>query len=154
MTRPSFDEYWMDIAQVVSTRSTCLRRQIGAVLTHKNFIISAGYNGACSKLQHCTDTNICIRNENNIESGTQLEFCEASHAEANAILHCHVPLHSLPKLITIYTTTYPCPICAKLICESNIGRVVCYSPYSNQTAMELFAQSGVEVCWINQTISQ
>ena len=153
MNRPSFDEYFMNIAQVVSTRSTCIRRQIGAVLTHKNFVISTGYNGACSNHYQCDDQDVCIRNENNIKSGTQLEFCKASHAEANAIIHCHVPLHTLPKSITLYTTTYPCPICAKLIIESNIKRVVCYSAYSNQDAMELFAQSNIAVCWINQTIS-
>lgn len=80
--------------------------------------------------------------------------CEAIHAEQNALINCPIPLRftTLPK--TMYVTTYPCPICAKLIIQSRINRIVCYSAYSNQDAMELFAQSGIEVCWINQTICQ
>ena len=154
MNRPNFDDYWMNVAQVISTRSTCIRRQIGCVITVDNLLVSTGYNGSCSKLDNCSDKQVCLRNELNIASGTELQTDAAIHAEQNALINCPIPLRftTLPK--TMYVTTYPCPICAKLIIQSRINRIVCYSAYSNQDAMELFAASGIEVCWINQTICQ
>ena len=154
MHRPNFDQYFMNIAQVVSTRSTCIRRQIGCVITVENLLVSSGYNGSCSKLDNCSDKQVCLRNELNIPSGTELQTDAAVHAEQNALINCPLPLRFTPQYKTMYVTTYPCPICAKLIIQSRIHRIVCYSAYSNQDAMELFAQSGIEVCWINQTISQ
>lgn len=151
MTRPSFDEYWMDIARVVATRSTCIRRQIGAVITIDNLVVATGYNGSCSKLENCSDIQQCLRDEQCIPSGTNLDIDHAVHAEQNAIINSPIALRFIPQHKTMFVTTYPCPICAKLIVQSKINRIVCYSPYSNQTAMELFAASGVEVCWVNQT---
>lgn len=73
--RPSWDEYWMQVAQVISTRSTCIRRQIGCVITLDNLIISSGYNGSCRKLENCSDTQVCLRDAHQIPSGTRLETC-------------------------------------------------------------------------------
>lgn len=158
-TRPTWDEYWMQVAQVISTRSTCIRRQIGCVITLDNLIISSGYNGSCRKLENCSDTQICLRDVQQIPSGTQLQIDHGAHAEQNALLNLPFNLkqytlksqcavYQTPKP-TMYVTTYPCPICAKLLIQAGIRRVVCYSAYSNQDAIELLAQAGVEVCWTN-----
>lgn len=159
LKRPKWDEYWMNVAQVISTRSTCIRRQIGCVITLDNLIISSGYNGSCRKLENCCDVQTCLRDQQGIPSGTQLELCNATHAEQNALLNLPFNLkqytlksqcavYHTPRP-TMYVTTYPCPICAKLLIQAGIMRVVCYSPYSNQDAMELLAQSNIEVCWTN-----
>lgn len=148
--RPTWDEYWMQVAQVISTRSTCLRRQIGCVITLDNQILSSGYNGSCRKLENCSDTQVCLRDQHCIPSGTRLEQDHAVHAEQNALLNLPFNLKYQNKYLpTMYITTYPCPICAKLLIQAGIRRIVCYSAYSNQDAMELLAQSGIEVCWTN-----
>ena len=148
--RPEWDEYWMQVAQAISSRSTCIRSQIGAVITLDNLIISSGYNGSCRKLENCSDTQVCLRDILQIPSGTQLNIDNAVHAEQNAIINLPFNLKYQNKYLpTMYVTTYPCPICAKLLIQAGIRRVVCYSAYSNQDAIELLAQAGVEVCWTN-----
>ena len=102
--RKSWDEYFMEIAEIVKTRSTCLRRQVGAVIVKDNRIITTGYNGAPSGLRHCTDIGGCERERLHIPSGQRHELCRALHAEQNAIIQaakvgsaafCSVPTHSL-----------------------------------------------------------
>ena len=84
--RKSWDEYFMEIAEIVKTRSTCLRRQVGAVIVKDNRIITTGYNGAPSGLRHCTDIGGCERERLHIPSGQRHELCRALHAEQNAII--------------------------------------------------------------------
>ena len=79
--RPNWDEYFTEMASLVATRSNCVSRKVGAVITVDNQIVSTGYNGAPKGLKHCVDNGGCLRKLNNIESGTRQEICRAVHAE-------------------------------------------------------------------------
>ena len=134
-TRETWDEYFMKIAHQVSSRSTCLRRQIGAVIVKDHQILSTGYNGAPAKIEHCLD-NGCIRNARNIESGTNLSYCYASHAEMNAI--CQAAKHgTCIKHSIIYTTTFPCSMCAKMIINSGIVKIIFKEGYPDELSEEI-----------------
>ena len=111
--RKSWDEYFMEIAEIVKTRSTCLRRQVGAVIVKDNRIITTGYNGAPSGLRHCTDIGGCERERLHIPSGQRHELCRALHAEQNAIIQA-AKVGVSTEGATIYITLQPCVICAKM----------------------------------------
>ncbi|MEF8849015.1 MAG: cytidine deaminase, partial [Candidatus Thermoplasmatota archaeon] len=87
--RPTYDEYFMEMARVVSKRSTCLRRKVGAILVKNKHILSTGYNGAPKGLKHCDEVG-CIRQKMNIPSGERHELCRGLHAEQNAIIQAAV----------------------------------------------------------------
>ena len=147
-TRPTLDEYFMNIAKVVATRSTCLRNYVGAVIVRDKRIVSTGYNGAPRNLAHCLDIG-CIRDQENIESGTMHEVCRAVHAEQNAIIQA--ALHGVStKGATIYCTHQPCVLCAKMIINANIVRVVFTQAYPDSRALEFFEEAGVEVVRMEQ----
>jgi len=141
--RPTLDEYFMEIAQVVAKRSTCLRNQVGAVIVIDKRILSTGYNGAPRNLQHCLDIG-CIRQQQNIASGTRHELCRAVHAEQNAIIQS--ALHGVSiENATLYCTHQPCVLCAKMIINSKIKRVVFSNHYPDDEAMNFLNSAGVEV---------
>lgn len=141
--RPNIDEYFMNVADVVATRSTCLRHNVGAVVAKNKNIISTGYNGAVRGLPHCIDT-VCIRDQKNIVSGTRTEICKGVHAEQNAIIQAAI--HGVSIIdATLYCTHQPCVVCAKMIINANIVRVVFRESYPDNMAMELFNDSDVEV---------
>jgi len=141
--RPSLDEYFLEIASVVGTRSTCLRNHVGAVIVRDKRIISTGYNGAPRGLAHCLDIG-CIRNQENIPSGTMTERCRGVHAEQNAIIQA--ALHGVSTDgATLYCTHQPCILCAKMIINANIKRVVYLTPYPNPESLEFFGEAGVKV---------
>ena len=141
MIRPSPERYFMDIAKVVATRSTCLRHHVGAVITRDRQIVSTGYNGAPRGIPHCLDTG-CIRDKENIESGTHAEKCIAVHAEQNAIIQA--ALHGVStKYATIYITHQPCIICAKMIINAGIRRVVYDEEYPDPAGLTLLLSAGV-----------
>jgi dCMP deaminase len=144
MPKLSWDEYFMQIAYLCAKRSTCLRRQVGAVIVLDNQIISTGYNGACSKLEECIDVG-CLRDEQGIRSGERHEICRAVHAEQNAIIQAAVRGVSL-KGGTVYCTHSPCILCAKMIVNAQIKRCVVSEAYSEKNYVELFEKAGVEVC--------
>ncbi|MDR3263960.1 MAG: cytidine/deoxycytidylate deaminase family protein [Clostridiales bacterium] len=148
MSRISWDEYFIGIAYLCAKRSTCLRRQIGAVIAVDNQIISTGYNGACSKLDECTDIG-CLRNELNIPSGERHEICRAVHAEQNAIIQAAVRGVSLNGG-TLYCTHSPCVLCAKMIINAKIKRCVISEHYSENKYVELFKQAGIEIFYIEK----
>lgn len=125
--RPSFDEYFLGIAYVIGKRATCLRSDVGAVIVRDKHILSTGYNGAPSGMQHCLDIG-CIRDLEEIPSGTWKEKCRAVHAEQNAIIQAAIHGISITGA-TIYCTHQPCMLCAKIIINSNIKRVVYSIPY-------------------------
>ena len=104
--RKSWDEYFMEIAEIVKTRSTCLRRQVGAVIVKDNRIITTGYNGAPSGLKHCTEIGGCERARLNIPSGQRHELCRALHAEQNAIIQA-AKIGVSTEGATIYITLQP-----------------------------------------------
>ena len=143
MSRPSWDQYFMAMAHLASNRSTCLRRQVGAVLTKDNQILGTGYNGAPKRTKHCIETG-CIREELDVPSGERHELCRAVHAEQNAIIQCAVS-GSSTKHTVLYCTTYPCSICAKIIINADIIVVVYEGDYPDPAAKKLFEDAGVRV---------
>ncbi len=141
--RPTWDEYFMKIAHDVAERSTC-RRHVGAVVTIDNVIMSTGYNGSPKGLSHCSENGGCIRELNNIPSGTQQEFCRAVHAEQNAIIQAAVNGVKI-KGGTLYVNTYPCSICARMIINAEIKRIVYDSDYSDELSKSMLDESDIEV---------
>lgn len=144
--RPSIDEYFLEIASVVSKRSTCLRNKVGAVIVRNKRILSTGYNGAPSNMEHCLEIG-CMRQRNNIASGTRHEKCRAVHAEQNAIIQA--ALHGVGiGGATVYCTHQPCILCAKMIINSNINKVVYSTSYPDTDTQEFFNAAGVEMVYI------
>lgn len=140
--RPSWDEYFVAIVHQVATRSTCRRRQIGAVVVKDKRILATGYNGAPSDLAHCLDVG-CARDERNIESGQGHELCRGLHAEQNAIMQA--ALHGVPiKGAVIYCTHQPCSMCAKMIINSGIVGVFYIDSYPDELATRLLREAGIK----------
>ncbi len=146
MIRPSWDEYFMSITRVVAERSTCLRRSIGATIILDRRILTTGYNGAPSGLAHCSDAG-CIREREKIASGERHELCRGLHAEQNAIIQAALSGVSI-KGGTLYTTHFPCTLCAKMIINAGIVRVVFASSYPDPLAQQLFAEVGASVSMV------
>ena len=132
------------MAKLVSTRSNCVSRTVGAVITVDNQIVSTGYNGAPKGLKHCVDNGGCLRKLNNIESGTRQEICRAVHAEQNAIISAAIKGVSI-KGGTLYVNTYPCSICTRMLINAEIKRIVYDSDYSDQLSKEMLDESDIEV---------
>ena len=142
-TRPDWDHYFMEIAQVVSKRSTCLRRSVGAVIVKNKQILATGYNGTPHGVVNCFAGG-CPRCAHTSESGTHLEECLCVHAEQNAICQAALHGHAIEGS-TIYITISPCLTCAKLIINSGISEVVYGGDYAFlDTVKELFRQAGVK----------
>lgn len=145
-SRPGWDDYFMRLAKLVATRSTCLRRQIGAVLVKDKRILATGYNGAPRGMKHCLEIG-CIRDKLSIASGTRQEICRAVHSEQNAIIQCAIYGVS-SEGSTMYITNQPCTICTKMLINSGVKRIVYEQPYPDEFAQELLKESGVElVLW-------
>lgn len=140
--RPSLDAYFMHIAEIVATRSTCLHRHIGAVIVQGKQIVSTGYNGAPAGHPHCTNIG-CARV--GVPSGERSELCRAAHAEQNAI-NFAARYGIAIEGATIYTTTYPCSWCAKSIVNAGIKRVVYCEDYPDKLAKEILENVQVEQC--------
>ncbi|HPL63838.1 MAG TPA: cytidine/deoxycytidylate deaminase family protein [Syntrophales bacterium] len=144
--RPSWDEYFMGIVDLVSKRSTCLRRSVGAVIVADKRILATGYNGAPSGIRHCLDTG-CLRERLQVASGERHELCRGLHAEQNAIIQS--ALHGVSiKGATLYCSNHPCVICAKMIINAGIVRVLYRDGYRDNMAREMFSEAGVEVAAI------
>lgn len=143
MSRPSWDEYFMEIARLAATRSTCLRRHIGAVVVKDKKILATGYNGAPSGLRHCEEVG-CLREKLGIPSGERHELCRAVHAEQNAIVQAATFGVSI-RGATLYSTTQPCIMCSKLIINAHIERVVVAEGYPDGLSLEMLAEAGVVV---------
>lgn len=127
MDRPSWDQYFINIAKVVAERSSCLRNKVGAVIARNRDIISTGYNGAPQYQKNCIEIGFCYRDKNGIKSGTQLERCRAvgSHAESNAISLAARNGHSTDNAaIYIVGHNIVCNQCKAQIANANIVRVV------------------------------
>ena len=123
-SRPDWESYFMTLAAVAATRSTCLRRQVGAVIVRDGQIISTGYNGSPKGTPHCSETG-CLRSLLNIPSGERQEMCRGSHAEMNAIRKASKKLGDWRlEGCTIYVTLEPCQMCSGAIVQSRIDRCV------------------------------
>jgi len=139
MTRPDNDAYFMSMAELVSSRSTCLRRQVGAVIVKEKRVLSTGYNGAPKGLKHCAEVG-CIRQQNNVESGTRHELCRGVHAEQNAVIQAAYFGVSI-KDASIYTTNFPCVMCAKIIINAGIREVVYRDDYIDELSRDILNES-------------
>jgi dCMP deaminase len=147
--RPSWDEYFVGIARQVATRSTCLRRSVGAVIVRDRRILTTGYNGPPKGVEHC-DVNGCLREQMGIPSGQRLDICRALHAEQNAIIQA--ALHGVSTQgSAIYVTLQPCFTCAKMIINAGIERVVCAEGYPDEMAREILTEAHVSLeLWTGQ----
>ena len=140
--RISKNAYFMKIAEVVSQRSTCVKRKVGAVLIKDSHIISTGYNGAPSGFKHCTPES-CVRK--NLKPGENPELCRGIHAEVNCIIQAAIHGTSIKGETTLYTTTFPCMSCLKLIINAGIKNVVYKEGYNmeNKVKEELLRESNL-----------
>ncbi len=143
-TKPGWDEYFMSIAKVVSTRSSCMKRHIGAIIVRDKRIVSTGYNGTPRGIKNC-DEGGCPRCNNYTNTGTKLDECFCSHGEENAIVQAAYHGISI-KGSTIYTTFSPCLWCTKMIINSGIVEVVYNADYPlGEVAVQLLKEAGVIV---------
>lgn len=143
MERPGWDQYFMDITRVVANRSTCLRRQVGALLVKDRRIVASGYNGAPVGLRHCLETG-CLREQKGVPSGERHELCRGLHAEQNAVLQA--ALYGIAiKDAVCYVTHQPCLLCAKILINAGVWKVVFHGSYPDPLALEMFEEAGVEL---------
>ena len=146
MKGTKWDARFLKMAQEVATWSSCYQdtRQVGAVIAKNKRILTTGYNGASSGIVSCKDRGECIRRKLGIASGTKHEICYATHAEQNAIIQAARMGVSIDGA-TLYCTHQPCVICAKMIINSGIVRIVYKSGYPDEFAMQLLHEAGVEI---------
>lgn len=142
--RPSWDEYFMGMAKLTAERSTCLRRQVGAVIVKDRHIIATGYNGAPRGLAHCGQLGGCLREQLKVPSGQRHELCRALHAEQNAIIQAATLGQSIEGA-SIYITHQPCSICSKMIINAGISRIVVDQGYPDELATNLLEEAGIKV---------
>lgn len=143
MGRIGWDEYFMNMAELASRRSSCLRRQVGAVIVKENQVVATGYNGAPKGLENCCDTGKCLRQELNVPSGQRHELCRAVHAESNAITQCAVNGVSC-KGGTLYVTASPCVMCLKQIINAGIVRVIAKEYYPDDLSKQMLEESNIQ----------
>lgn len=141
--RPSWDEYFMSISRQVAERSTCLRRQIGAVIVKDKRILATGYNNVPSGIEHCT-TRGCLRDQLGIPSGERHELCRGIHAEQNAVIQAARHGISIDGA-TLYCTHQPCILCAKIVINAGIEELVYAGPYPDELSMELLKEAGMNI---------
>lgn len=142
--RIGWDEYFMQMAELTAKRSTCMRRQVGAVIVKDRHIIATGYNGAPRGLKHCDELGGCLRQKLGVPSGQRHELCRALHAEQNAIIQAATLGQSIEDG-TIYVTHQPCVICAKMIINAGIKRIVVRECYPDEMATEILDEAGIRV---------
>ena len=143
MSRPGWDEYFIRIAVDVGERSTCLRRGVGAILVRDKRILTTGYNGPPRGLAHCEETG-CLRQERGVRSGERHELCRGIHAEMNALLQGAMHGVSIEGA-TLYCTSHPCALCAKMLINCGVQRIVTLGDYPDDLAKEMLKSAGVMV---------
>jgi dCMP deaminase len=144
MERPSWNEYFTNIARLTAERSTCLRRKVGAVIVKDKQIISTGYNGAPKGIPHCDEIGGCIREKRGVPAGERHELCRAIHAEQNAIIHAATSGLSIEGA-TIYITHQPCVICAKMIINAGIRKIIVAEGYPDNFAVDILNEAGLQI---------
>lgn len=148
--RPNWDEYFMEFAVLTARRSTCLRRQVGAVIVQDKHIIATGYNGAPKGLVHCGErVGGCLREQLGVPSGEKHELCRALHAEQNAIIQA-ATLGQSVEGGTIYITHQPCVICAKMIINAGIERIVVREGYPDELSVEILKEAGLKIVMLGE----
>jgi len=143
MNRPSWDSYFLEIARVVASRSTCLRRQVGAVLVMDRRLLTTGYNGSPRGLTHCEEIG-CLREKRQVPPGERHELCRGLHAEQNAI--AQAAQHGISVAGgTLYVTHQPCVMCAKMIINAGIVCIIYKGDYPDALALELLNEAGIKL---------
>ena len=141
--RPDWDTYFLSIAKLVSTRSTCLRRKVGAVIVKDKRILTTGYNGAPAGLPHCQEVG-CLREKLNIPSGERHELCRGLHAEQNAIIQAAIYGISIKDAI-LYSTHFPCSLCVKMLINAGIKKIIYEEGYPDELAEKLIKEANIEI---------
>jgi dCMP deaminase len=142
-SRPSWDDYFLEIANLVATRSTCLRRKVGAVIVKDKRILATGYNGAPQGLPHCLDIG-CLREKLNIPRGERHELCRGIHAEQNAIIQAATSGTNIEGSI-LYSTHFPCSLCMKMIINSGIRKIFYLEGYPDDLAKTLSGEANLKM---------
>jgi len=141
MNRPTWDEYFMEFARLARTRSTCLRRGVGAVLVKEKNILATGYNGAPRNTPHCAEVG-CLREKMQVPSGQMHELCRGLHAEQNAIIQAAYHGTSI-RGSDLYSTTFPCVICTKMLINAGIMKVYYDEGYADELSQQLLDEAGI-----------
>jgi len=150
--RPSWDEYFLEVARLVSRRATCLRRSVGAVLVKDKRILATGYNGAPSGLEHCLDIG-CLREALKIPSGQRHELCRGLHGEQNALIQASLYGISV-KGATLYATNQPCIICAKMLINAGIKEIVAADGYPDEMAADFLREAKIKVRRMTRSVGR
>lgn len=141
-SRPDWDTYFIEMAILASKRSTCLRRKVGAIIVKDKRLLATGYNGVPSGITHC-DVTGCLREKLNVPSGERHELCRGLHAEQNAIIQAALHGVSIDGA-TLYCTTLPCIICAKMIINSGIRKILYLEGYADSLTEEMLDEAKIE----------
>jgi dCMP deaminase len=141
--RPSWHEYFLQLARQAATRSTCLRRQIGAVLVRDKRVLATGYNGAPRGVGHCLEVG-CLREQLGIPSGERHELCRAIHAEQNAIIQAAVHGVAIDASM-LYCTHQPCILCAKMLINCGVKEIHYLEGYPDALSLEMLEEAGVSL---------
>lgn len=133
----------MDITRLVARRSTCLRRQVGALMVKDKYVLATGYNGTPKGITHCSETG-CLREQLKVPSGQRHELCRGLHAEQNAIIQAASHGVNISNS-TLYCTNSPCIICTKMLINAGISKVVYLDGYPDELSVDMLAEAGIEV---------
>ena len=140
----------MDITHLVAKRSTCIRRQVGAILVKDKRILATGYNGAPSGIAHCQDVG-CLREKEKVPSGERHELCRGSHAEQNAIVQAAT--YGIPiKDAILFCTNLPCSICIKMIINAGIKTIFYEEGYPDDLSEKLIKESGITLTKVQKDV--
>ena len=142
--RPSWDEYFMGITDLVSRRSTCLRRSVGALLVKDKRILATGYNGPPAGLPHCDELGGCLRDRLGVPSGERHEVSRAIHAEQNAIIQAATSGVNIQGA-TLYSTHHPCVLCTKMVINAGIKRIVVRKGYPDELSRQILKEAKLKV---------
>lgn len=146
--RPSWDEYFLRLTDLVASRSTCRRRKVGAILVRDKRVLATGYNGAPQGLPHCLDVG-CLREEEGIPSGERHELCRGIHAEQNVIIQAARYGVSIIGA-TLYCTNQPCVICTKMLINAGITAIYYRDGYPDRLSAEMLALAGVSTAKVEE----
>ena len=142
----------MDITSLVARRSTCMRRQVGALMVKEKNILATGYNGTPSGITHC-DVTGCLREQLNVPSGERHELCRGLHAEQNAIIQAARHGVNISDSV-LYCTNSPCIICTKMLINAGIRKVVYLQGYSDSLSLEMLDEAGIETLYFAEVVGR
>ncbi|MCL2547872.1 MAG: cytidine/deoxycytidylate deaminase family protein [Symbiobacteriaceae bacterium] len=149
-SRPDWEDYFMELADIAAKRSTCLRRQMGALLVRDRRVLSTGYNGPPRGLAHCDEVG-CLREQMGVPSGERAELCRAVHAEQNAVILAALGGIS-PEGAEVFVTHFPCAICAKILINAGITKITYREGYPDQLSADLLAEAGITLVCVAPSV--